>query len=99
MQTERRKMPYIKQNIRRELDSSIDNIVKSIRSYADIDGIVNYIVTRIVVETFLPLNYKSCSNMIKTLECSKLEIYRRLIAPYECLKDDENGDLDCFKGN
>jgi len=90
-------MPYIKQNIRQELDSLIDEIVTSIRSRSDIDGIVNYVITRIVVESFLPLNYKSGSDMIKTLECSKLEIYRRLIASYECFKGDENGDLDCFK--
>ncbi len=95
-------MPYIKQEIREEVDNSISDIVDFVRQWkiehpsSSQDGILNYIITRIVVESMLPLNYSSGSDMIKTFECAKLEVYRRLIAPYECEKADQNGDLIIF---
>jgi hypothetical protein len=38
-------------------------------------------------------SYESLSNVIKTLECSKLEITRRLLNNYEDQKIVENGDI------
>lgn len=38
-------------------------------------------------------NYKDYNEVIGVLECVKQELYRRLIAPYEDKKKDENGDV------
>ena len=37
-------------------------------------------------------NYAEC---IAALECAKIELYRRKIAPYEDKKIEENGDIEC----
>ena len=39
------------------------------------------------------LNYANANKLMGVLECSKLELYRRLIAPYEDTKVNENGDV------
>lgn len=37
--------------------------------------------------------YTDLNNLIGALECSKLELYRRVLAPYERFKVATNGDL------
>ena len=39
------------------------------------------------------LNYRTFNENIGVLNCVQLEIYRRLIAPYEDQKCKENGDI------
>lgn len=39
------------------------------------------------------VNYAKLNAAIGALECTKLELYRRMIAPYEDLKRHENGDV------
>ena len=39
-------------------------------------------------------NYEDYRNFIGELESAKLEIYRRLVAPYEDKKIKENGDVE-----
>jgi hypothetical protein len=39
------------------------------------------------------LSYANVNEMIGALECCKLELYRRVAAPYEDLKQKENGDV------
>lgn len=94
-------MPYIKPELRDEVDLAIDDLVEFLTTYKKtspdgVKGVVNYIVTRIVSEAFLPLNYASGSDMIATLECSKFEIYRRLLSDYEDAASLKNGDLSSF---
>lgn len=93
-------MPYINDDMREEVDGDISNILEYVDSVKKdgnkIDGLINYIITKIVVESFKPLSYSTGSDMIKTLECSKLEIYRRLLSPYENNAVERNGDLACF---
>jgi hypothetical protein len=38
-------------------------------------------------------NYDNFNEVIGVLECMKLELYRRMIAPYEDTKCKENGDV------
>lgn len=40
-----------------------------------------------------PLNYQSINDIIGALEGAKLEFYRRIAAPYENDKIEENGDV------
>lgn len=96
-------MPYIKQEYRNQIDPVIDELLDVVR---DIDsgnpfsdklcGIANYIVTRVACELLNNNSYDSLSNIVKTLECSKLEVVRRLLDPYEDLAIAKNGDIQSF---
>lgn len=58
-------------------------------------GILNYIVTKVVLR-FLGKrpDYDRYNAAIGALECAKLEVYRRRLAPYEDGKIAENGDIE-----
>ena len=80
-------MPYIKQEIRNQLDEEINLISNKIKSFSDDEkeGILNYTISRILSNS-LPTNqwrYKYINRTVGILECIKLEFYRRLAAPYE----------------
>lgn len=58
-------------------------------------GELNYMVS-LFINRYLSqngLNYANVNEMIGALECCKLELYRRVAAPYEDLKCKENGDV------
>ena len=79
-------MPYIRQILRDQLDND--------RAPAVMPGELNYQITKLVVK-FLGKDpgYCAINDAIGALECAKLELYRRVAAPYESLKRDENGDV------
>ena len=57
-------------------------------------GELNYIVTRLI-DNYLDhtgIRYAYINEMIGALECCKLELYRRIAAPYEDQVCDQNGD-------
>jgi hypothetical protein len=95
-------MPYISQEDRSKL--KIINISqqdrKEIRVGVD-DGLLsnpgnlNFIIST-VANMYLEANglsYTKINEVIGVLECAKLELYRRIAAPYEDSKIDENGDV------
>jgi broad-specificity NMP kinase len=57
-------------------------------------GELNYALTS-VINDYLGegLSYAKLNEVIGVLECAKLELYRRLAAPYEDTKIQENGDV------
>ena len=56
-------------------------------------GILNYVITRIIDGLIgEELKYSKVNDVVGALECCKLELYRRLAAPYEDTKIKENGD-------
>lgn len=59
-------------------------------------GDLNFNIAMLVKE-YLAMNggmsYTNINNAIGALECCKLELYRRLAAPYEDIKIKENGDV------
>ena len=57
-------------------------------------GILNYIITRLC-HWWLGdnPNYAKYNELIGVLECAKMELYRRKVAPYEDKKIIENGDV------
>lgn len=57
-------------------------------------GVLNYRITQLVDE-FIgdDLTYARVNAAIGVLECAKLELYRRVAAPYEDEKLAENGDV------
>jgi hypothetical protein len=59
-------------------------------------GELNYAITRIV-DRYLTdkggIRYAHLNEVVGALECAKLELYRRLAAPYEDEKMRESGDV------
>ena len=58
-------------------------------------GELNFLITFIIDDYIRQngLNYNIINELIGVLECSKLELYRRIAAPYEDLKIQQNGDV------
>lgn len=83
-------MPYIKQNDRVALECPDERPASS--------GELNYILTREVEKyrLFHGHCYQTFNDIIGALEGAKLELYRRMVAPYEDRKMIENGDV--YKG-
>lgn len=80
-------MPYILPERRKQLDYDLWR--------AESPGELNYCITQIV-NNYLAgagAKYQTFNDIIGALECAKLEIYRRMISPYEDTKLLENGDV------
>ena len=92
-------MPYLKEKDRERYTDAIVEIEEVlIERFAvkhDVAGDMNYIITEIMVGFFNrnKLNYSRINMFMGALECCKLELYRRLAAPYEDEKIKENGDV------
>lgn len=85
-------MPYIPQDQRRILDPRIEALAQ----FMENPGVFNYAVTKLalaLIENLPEYNYVTLNAVIGALECAKLEMYRRRIAPYEMRKMHENGDV------
>lgn len=58
-------------------------------------GELNFVLTRLV-DDYVERNglrYATLNEVVGVLECAKLELYRRLAAPYEDRKRQENGEV------
>ena len=85
-------MPYIKKERRRELSVPADWPMVGL---AQDVGELNYQIT-CLVDNFISrkrLKYSEINSAIGVLECAKMELYRRIAAPYEDEKCKENGDV------
>ncbi len=83
-------MPYINQESR-VVYEWLDEVDLP---YIGDPGEVNYVISRIIDYAISPeYGYTSINAAIGVLECLKLELYRRLAAPYETNKCEENGDV------
>lgn len=88
-------MPYIESKERQRFDTHIEAIVKELQNSLGINwgGEINYIFSRIMDATFAKGGYYQRSQGVNTLECCKLEFYRRALADYEDEKIKANGDV------
>lgn len=87
-------MPYIDPHERAMLEDRIDDLQAVILS----PGTLNYVVTRLVHDWVLNSTsglptYSTYNAAIGVLECAKLEMYRRVVSPYEDNKMRTNGDV------
>ena len=89
-------MPYIPQTRRDEINFEF---LDDSRDEGGLDwtpqnaGDLNFLVT-CFIDNYLLKNgtrYANINEMIGALECCKLELYRKIAAPYENLKEVENG--------
>jgi hypothetical protein len=90
-------MPYIKKRERPLYDEALAPVIFLFGDkFADWEaGELNYALTRIVDAALncTPPNYNAINEIIGVLECMKLELYRRVAAPYENAKKRANGDV------
>jgi hypothetical protein len=85
-------MPYIDPERRDYLDRYLQDPVLPAETASE--GDLNYMLTRIVLAWLgSPVSYASINTAIGVLECMKLELYRRVAAPYEDDKRDLNGEV------
>jgi len=87
-------MPYIAKDDRPRFDETLDELIKTLkeRPVENVDGDINYCVTRILKEVY-PLRYFNLNRAMGVLSCIQQEFYRRVAAPYEDTKIEQNGDV------
>lgn len=104
-------MPYIKEDRRAGLDSSINSLVFSIKTninphkpakltneeFLNISGDINYCVSRLVSQLMGEVSYGKIAIITGVLENIKQEYYRRVAESYEDKKLRENGDIHEYK--
>lgn len=87
-------MPYIKQEQRDRLDPSIYLLIKFLQEDPEnLDGNFNYAVTRLLKTLYSPSKYSTYARAMGALSCIQQEFYRKDIAPYEQIKESENGKI------
>lgn len=82
-------MPYIRQPLRKYL------VPDSVATASD-PGELNFQITSLCdryINRTQQASYVDINDAIGALECAKLELYRRIAAPYEDKKIAENGDV------
>jgi hypothetical protein len=79
-------MPYIHRHSRERLELGESPLNA---------GELNYLITLLCIEygEDRPDGYTTYNEIIGALECAKLEFSRRVVAPYEDEKIEENGDV------
>lgn len=90
-------MPYIDKKQRDVCDSLLKELLDKI-CYKTKTGILNYIITKILLKAVGQTpTYSRYNELIGTLECVKMEFYRRVVVPYENKKIKENSDIESFE--
>lgn len=90
-------MPYIEDLMKRmRLDLAAEIALKNIQDAGDL----NYAITTLLLKFTKRTGKKYLTIVIVmgTLLCVALEFYRRLAAPYEDKKIQENGDVNDYQG-
>ena len=89
-------MPYIDKDSRDKLDSVISELAFTIANEDLTAGDLNYIITSILHMYIREkgLRYGNINTVVGVLDCAKMELYRKLAAPYEDEKINENGDMN-----
>jgi hypothetical protein len=80
-------MPYIDKAARERIDQGVR---------PETAGELNYVISKVVDDYLFgkgPLRYTHLNEVVGALECAKLELYRRVAAPYEEKKIAEAGDV------
>lgn len=90
-------MPYITSDDRVHLEMLGREIVtlSDIGRNCRTSGELNYTITRIIHGYFKERGgrYQQVNDIVGALEGAKLEFYRKIVAPYEEIKEKENGSV------
>lgn len=88
-------MPYIDRKDRKKFQKSINELVKLAKNNGELKYIISEFIGGWIAENNL-YSYSGISNTISALHEAELELYRRILAPYEMGKIDKSEDLDSF---
>lgn len=90
-------MPYIKQEDKPVYETGIQALTDAFAAVGAGDGDLNYVLTSVALAWLTyhqpPYGYALRGRVLLALEAAKLEYYRRVMAPYEDDKIEENGDV------
>ena len=88
-------MPYIGEEYRELLKGELNDLLKVLYAIPNntLEGVVNYVITRVIDSLYHTASYKDYNTAVGILECVKQEFYRRRISLYEDRKSKENGDV------
>ena len=89
-------MPYLVADERLDIEGIIPHLSKAILTPGTtLPGNINFAVSSLVNEIVADRgeSYALYNTILGALECSKLEIYRRMASPYEDKKQKQNGDV------
>lgn len=84
-------MPYIYQNRRYLFDGYLEEIAVNIDSSGDLNYCISKLLHLLVKKE--GLRYETINSLMGTLDCASKEFYRKVAAPYENLKEQDNGGL------
>lgn len=94
-------MPYIQKSERPYYDDLIKQITEKLvekfpaengKGYSE--GDLNYIISSIIWKLFnKKRSYSNGNKLMGVISCVQQEFYRRMLAPYEDKKIEENGDV------
>src|SRR5258708_5569624 len=96
-------MPYIKSEQKVKVNDSLQALISDIREHLvdERDGILNYCISEMVSQSMRPPSgewrYRLLERCIGIVECCKLELYRRLVGPYEDKCIEKNGDIESYQ--
>jgi hypothetical protein len=82
-------MPYVKKERRIELDFVVESMA---RADVKADGDLNYILFK-YCKYFIKPSYNNFKNFCGELHQTSTEIERKMLAPYEDIKEKENGTI------
>ena len=89
-------MPYIIKEKRERFEPAVANLVALLQEDPEnVAGNLNYVITT-VLKRLIATNkrYKTMNDLVGALECCKLELYRRVVGPYEDIAIKRNGDVE-----
>jgi hypothetical protein len=99
-------MPYIQKEDREPYDYLVDKLAFELNCSEQQAGDLNYVISRLCWSLcgHSPENYQNAlkvgerryaqmNEILGALEAAKLELYRRIVSPYEDEKIEENGDV------
>lgn len=87
-------MPYIKQKQRSDWDRDLEPVLDRIRICGAKNGDLAYIIYKIANELVKNnFNYLAISSIFGIIETVKFELYRKVVAPFEDEKEEENGEI------
>lgn len=86
-------MPYIIQERRKKrFDYDILNLYKLIENEGDLNYCITKLCHLLVFRKWM-LSYKTLNKIMGILKCVSSEFYRKVAAPYEDIKESENGPI------
>lgn len=91
-------MPYINNKDRDKFEENLNHLSQNIHSVGDMNYCISTLISNFledIAKVEGKVSYHHYNQLIGVLECAKLELYRRLVVPYEDIKLTDNGDVYC----